>query len=139
MLVSPQKRIISGETEAFLQNSVAFFLRFRRFCRKDKNVATNLETSTFDEIFIKLAGKEDRHKSSERVRIWAGSEYSLYLPLSADFFPHSLIFEKMVHLFSVTLTDSFPYRLILGKMIHLFSVTLEFNLHQTYNSQRGQA
>ena len=36
-----QKRIISAE--GILTNSAAFFLRFRGFCRKDKNVAANLE------------------------------------------------------------------------------------------------
>ena len=45
----------------------------------------------FDRIIIKVAGNQDRHKSSEEFDFRAGSDYSLwsYLPLNNEHFTHS--------------------------------------------------
>ena len=52
-----------------------------------KKWCLQLFSVTFDWVFVKLAGNEDRHKKLEQVRIWVRSDYSLwsYLPLSTDF------------------------------------------------------
>ena len=40
----------------------------------------------FDQIIIKVAGNQDRHKSSDKFDFWPGSDYSLwsYLPLNDE-------------------------------------------------------
>ena len=44
MLVSTTEKDYFRRNRGILTNSAAFFLRFRGFCRKDKNAAANLET-----------------------------------------------------------------------------------------------
>ena len=54
---------------------------------------------TFEWTFIKLAGKEDRHKISDKFKFWpdrtVSVHYGVLLPLSPEFFLHRLI--KCLH------------------------------------------
>ena len=66
-----------------------------------EKMMSQLFSVSFDEIFVKLTGNKDRHKSSEWVRNWARSGYMYSLRGYSPF-----TWRKWcLHLFSVTLNS----------------------------------
>ena len=63
----------------------------------EKKRCLQLFSVTFDWIFVRVAGNEDRHKGSNEFEFGPDRVIHFdYSPLSAEIFSHRLIMEKMM-------------------------------------------